>query len=132
MPTVSRWFVRTGLIALLAGLGLALAATLSGRPGVLMPTVIHLLVVGWLTQMIFGVGYWLFPKASTERPRGHAWLGWASYVALNAGLVLRVIAEPPAALGHPAPGLLTASAILQFLAALAFAANAWPRLRERA
>lgn len=131
MPTLSRWLVRTALIALLAGLGLGLAASASGRPALLMPTVIHLLVVGWLTQMIFGVGLWLFPKSSVERPRGHLWLGWICYGSLNAGLLLRVVAEPPAAAGHALPGLLPASAILQLVAALAFVANAWPRLRAR-
>jgi len=34
----------------------------SGVTNGLFPVYIHLLVFGWLTQLIFGVIYWMFPK----------------------------------------------------------------------
>lgn len=98
---------------------------------VVWPTYLHLLIVGWLTQLIFGVAFWLFPKYSSAKPRGSERLGWASFVLLNVGLLLRLLAEPRAMLGGEAGGLLIVSAIVQLLAGWAFVANTWPRVRER-
>ena len=91
------------------------------------------MMVGWVTQLIFGVGFWMFPKYSAERPRGSERLGWAGYWLLNSGLLLRVAAEPWQSVAPgPLPGVLLAvSAGLQWLAGLAFVVNTWPRLTER-
>lgn len=51
-------------------------------------------MVGWVTQMIIGVAFWMFPKYTRERPRGSEALAWITYVLLNVGLLLRAIAEP--------------------------------------
>lgn len=51
-------------------------------------------MVGWVTQMIFGVIYWMFPIITRAQPRGNERLGWAVYILLNVGLLLRVIYEP--------------------------------------
>jgi hypothetical protein len=87
-------------------------------------------MVGWVTELIFGVVFWLFPRYNKEMHRGRPWLGWGVYVSLNLGLLLRVIAEP---LNAYQPGeiwgwLLPLSALLQWLAALGFVANTWPRI----
>jgi hypothetical protein len=95
------------------------------------PTYLHLLVLGWLTQLIFGVALWLFPRHSPGRPRGNERLGWASFFLLNIGLVLRAIAEPSHALGHRVGALLIVAAVAQLLAGWAFVLNTWPRVRER-
>lgn len=131
MPVLSRWFIRTALIALLAGFGLAVVTALRGGAGLLAPTVLHLLVVGWLSQMVFGVAFWLFPTLSTATPRGREWLGWLCYLTLNAGLVLRVVAEPAVANGGAKAVALLGSAIFQLAAAIAFVVNTWPRVRTR-
>jgi hypothetical protein len=136
VPPLTRWFVKSGLLYLLAGF---LLAVLMQWPGVrewawlraAWPTYLHLLVVGWLTQLIFGVAFWLFPKYSAERPRGSERLGWASFVLLNVGLLLRIAGEPRALMGGDAATLLTLSAVAQLLAGWAFVANTWPRIRER-
>src|SRR5512146_3170529 len=99
MPTITRWFVKTSFVclglALAAGILLAFQAAfgLTALGGV-FPVYIHLLVFGWLTQLIFGVAYWMFPKYSIEKPRGSERLGWWTYGLLNTGLLLRAIAEP--------------------------------------
>jgi heme/copper-type cytochrome/quinol oxidase subunit 1 len=91
---------------------------------------LHLLVVGWLTQLIFGVAYWMFPRYSAERPRGSERLGWATFALLNLGLLLRGISEPwPSFRGRDL--LLISSALFQLFAAWAFVINTWPRVRER-
>src|SRR4029450_6492040 len=100
MPTQARFFIRTALAYLLAALivgGVLLAnqgLALDGRIAVLLPVFYHLLMVGWVTQLIFGVALWMFPPLSRERPRGDERLGWFTYAALNVGLLLRAIGEP--------------------------------------
>src|SRR5688500_17578623 len=136
MPPLTRWFVRAALVYLVAALILGVLLQSPGAQAmpvlaVVWPTYLHLLVVGWLTQLIFGVAFWLFPKYSAEHPRGSERLGWTSFVLLNVGLVLRIAGEPRALLGGDAATLLTASALAQLLAGWAFVANTWPRIRER-
>ena len=135
MPPITRWFVKTALLYLLLALctGLLLVwpggAPLSG----FFPVYFHTLTFGWLTQLIFGIALWMFPKYSAARPRGPEWLGWATYFLLNAGLVLRIIFEPLNS-GSPTPfsgWMLVASALLQWLAGLGFVANTWARVREK-
>jgi hypothetical protein len=132
MPPLTRWFVKLSLVYFVAALtgGVWQAA---GGPIWLTPITIHLLVVGWVTGMIFGVAYWMFPKFSPERPRGVDRLAVASFVFLNTGLLLRVVAEPlqVTSPSRAAAWLLVASAILQWLGALAFVLNTWPRVKGR-
>ncbi len=74
MPALTRWLVKTSFIYLLLAIGvgvlLALQSTVQWTViGGLFPVYIHLFVLGWLTELIFGVVYWMFPKYSNERPR---------------------------------------------------------------
>jgi hypothetical protein len=90
----------------------------------------HLLLVGFLLLVIFGVAFWMFPKISGGRPG--AGVGWLAFGLLNAGLLLRLLAEPLADRGRGAAAwevLLGISAVLPALAALAFAVAIWPRVR---
>jgi heme/copper-type cytochrome/quinol oxidase subunit 1 len=139
MPPLARWFVRTALAyfiaALLVGVALMLRLLVNLPPvvGALQPVYFHLLMVGWVAQLIFGMVYWMFPKYSRERPHGSERLAWATYWLLNAGLLLRAVGEPLATL-RPGPepgGMLAASALLQLLAGWAFVVNTWPRVKER-
>lgn len=136
MPTITRWFIKTSLIAFVAALilGVAQVAPQVGPPlRAAGPVYVHLLVVGWITQMIFGVAYWMFPKASKDTPRGSDRLAIASYACLNAGLLLRVFGEPAHTL-HPTAALawaLVLSALLQWVGGMAFVVNTWARVRER-
>lgn len=139
MPRLTRWYLKTALLyfvlALLIGVLLAgrAALALPAAVNALAPVYFHLLMVGWVSQLIFGVGFWMFPKQSAARPRGSERLGWATFGLLNAGLLLRLVAEPWQSL---APGLLpgsvlAVSAVLQWVAGLAFVTNTWPRVKER-
>lgn len=125
------------MLCLAAGLfGLTLVAAqpeLNGPAwvGALSPTLFHLLVAGWLTQLIFGVAHWMFPRHTAETPRGSERLMWLAWGTLNTGLLLRVLGEPRALLGGDAGLALPLSALLQFVAALAFIANLWRRVKVR-
>lgn len=138
MPTVSRWFLRASLLYMLAALILGIvtaagAAVESAVPwlSVLTPVQVHLWTVGWLTQLIFGVAHWLFPKHSSEHPRGHVWLMWVAFAGINGGLLLRVVAEPLAtgAAAGAVGAALVGAAGLQWLGGTAFAVHAWTRVR---
>lgn len=136
MPRVSQWFIRTAMMYLVTAL--ILGAVMQTSLAAWFPlfralwiTYLHLLVVGWLTQLIFGVAYWMFPRYSAEHPRGSERLGWATFALLNVGLLLRVIAEPWHAVSGRGGPLLVGSALLQLLAGWIFVVNTWPRIRER-
>lgn len=140
MPLITRTFIKTSLVyfvlALVAGLLTAVARVISLPPvfNRMTPVYFHLLMVGWVTLMIMGVAFWMFPRFTKELPRGHIWLMWAAYGLINVGLILRVIAEPMLGLtagSMPWGELLAASALTQWLGGLCFVANVWPRLQER-
>lgn len=139
MPPIARLYVKTALVYLVAALAtgvlLALSPVLAlpAWVGRLNPVYFHLFLVGWLTQLIIGVAYWMFPKFSRELPRGHDRLALATYGLINVGLLVRAVAEPAAALS---PALLWSwglalSALLQWLGGLLFVANTWPRVKEK-
>jgi len=133
MPPVTRWHVKLSLLYLVVALGLGIVQAPDGSGGVLFAPYVHLLAVGWITQMIFGVAYWMFPRFSKERPRGSNELAIAACILLNLGLILRAVAEPLHA-RHATPplgALLAISAVAQWLAGMAFVINTWPRVKER-
>ena len=139
MPTLSRWFIKVGLLYF--AVGLMMGAILLAQPvmgwspslHVLRPVYLHFLFIGWVTQLIMGVGYWMFPKQSKEKPRGSEWLGWAVFILLNVGLVLRAIGEPMIVLAPQADmGWMVASAsTFLLLAGWGFILNTWGRIKER-
>jgi hypothetical protein len=135
MPAVTRWYIKASLLYLAAALLLAawLAAPFANSPPGLSPVFFHFFLVGWVTQMIMGVGFWFFPKFTQAQPRGSEPLAWAVFALLNLGLLLRAVAEPwQAAQPGPLPGWsLAVSALLQWLAGLLFVLNTWPRIKER-
>jgi heme/copper-type cytochrome/quinol oxidase subunit 1 len=139
MPRLTRYFIKTALIylavSLLAGLLVAARAAfdLPSELAALTPVYFHLFMVGWVTQLIFGMLFWMLPRQSKERPRGDERLAWVAYVSINIGLILRAIGEPLVTL-QPALGagwLLALSALLQLTGGWAFIGSVWPRVRER-
>lgn len=139
MPVLARWIIKTAFVFL--GIALALGILLAAGPlwnsppllTDLFPGYIHILTVGWLTLLIFGVAYWMFPKFTPARPHGDERWNWAAYIALSTGLVLRLVAEPLTDLlpsSFPG-GLLVLSALLQWLGGMVFMANLWKRVKVK-
>jgi hypothetical protein len=139
MPTLSRWFIKIGMLYFVAGL--LMGALLMAQPVMgwssslqaLRPVYLHLLFIGWVTQIIMGVGYWMFPKQSQENPRGSERLGWAVLILLNVGMILRAIGEPAMILA-PQAGLgwmLATASLCLLLAGWGFIFNTWRRIKER-
>lgn len=139
MPTLSRWLIRTALVccaaAFLLGLALAIAPLRSAHPmlAAAWPSYIHLLVVGWITQLIMGVAYWMFPRVQRRPAPASDRQGWIVYASINIGLACRLVGEPIAgAYAGGAPGwLLPLSAALQLIAMVMFVVGIWPRVRTR-
>jgi hypothetical protein len=138
MPTLARWFIKTALAYLAAALVLGAALALAPVTGWNLPAAatmahLHLLVVGWLTQLIFGVAYWLFPRHSREQPFGMTPLAWLAYATLNGGLLLRTVAEPAQAVSAWAGwGIaLVAAGVFQAAAGVAFVVYIWPRVQSK-
>lgn len=128
MPTLTRWFLRAALLDLVAGLalGIWLAVSPDAMAGGWRLVYVHLLVMGWATQMIFGVAYWMFPRKQPLDLDAFDALGWTCFVGTNLGLVVRAVAEP-----YGMRGGMLAAAALQLLAVLAFVVQIWPRVTTR-
>ncbi len=135
MPPLTRWFIKASLISLAAALLIRVLLAVLPAPysGAFAPVFFHLFVWGWVTQIIFGVAYWMFPTFTKERPRGYEGLWTATFWCFNTGLIFRVIGEPLHVLRPEAlwAWLTILAAILQWLAAIGFVVNIWGRVKER-
>ena len=140
MPPIARTFVKAAflcfLVALLLGALMMLDRWLSFCAWLKAAYLgqLHLLLVGWITQLAIGVAYWIFPRFLKEqdpRPRGPDTLAWAVLVCLNAGLLLRFLFEPFYLLSAQPwlAGLVALSGALQALAVVGFAWLIWGRIR---
>jgi hypothetical protein len=76
MPALTRWFIKSALAyfvgALLLGVVVAMPAVCAVPPAIITlgPVYVHVFMVGWVAQFIFGIVYWMFPRYSKEKPRG--------------------------------------------------------------
>lgn len=139
MNVLTRWYIKSALVFFVAALLVRLVQAVnsllpfSTAAGSLGPVYFHFFLVGWVTQLIFGVVYWMFPKYSTTKPRGSELLAWITFWLLNIGLVLRAVGEPLQTLNPSelSGWMLAASAVLQWLAGMGFIANTWPRVKEK-
>lgn len=137
MPWFTRWSIRFAMVYFLLSWLFEFwrVGQFYGFPTLVWAdrvAVFHLFFVGWLTQLIFGVAYWMFPTQSRDMPRGRTWLSVCTLVGLNLGVVLRVLSEPIALLPGYSPlwrMLLLLAGLLQYIAALCFVVNLWPRIR---
>ena len=139
MPPLTRWFIKAAMVCLVlaflvrAIIGILPIWNLQSIVAALAPVYLHLFMWGWVTQLIFGVVYWMFPKPSKDNPHGHEALWLATFWLFNLGLALRVVGEPLHLLRPEAlwAWLVATAAVLQWLAGMAFVVNTWSRVKER-
>jgi hypothetical protein len=106
---------------------------------------VQVLVVGWLTQLIMGIAWWLFPPLASglrrdvpkpvrrgQAQRGNERLFWATFVCLNLGILLQAVFAPLHSLTQAKVFSFLAgiSGLFLLVAAIAFVANMWRRVRE--
>jgi len=140
MPPIARTFVKAAFLYFLAAFLLGALMMLdrwldfSRWLGALTMSQLHLLVVGWITQLAIGVAYWMFPRFLKEqdpRPRGSDALAWFVLASLNAGLLLRFAIEPFYLMDAKPwlAALMALAGVLQALSACAFGWIIWGRIR---
>ncbi|NLG08979.1 MAG: hypothetical protein GX560_06970 [Deinococcales bacterium] len=121
---MSRWqvaFLRAALLWLVATGALGLWVTLSpGLSALVRPTHAHMGTIGFFLGMVMGVAFWMLPRPGGIRQTG---LEAATFLLLQAGLVLRVAGEPwwRAGGGALPYALFVASGVCLLLAMLTFA-----------
>src|SRR5688572_16403509 len=107
MPKLTRWAIRSAMIYLILGLAGWLVVTanqlgyIGGTWYALRPVSIHWITIGWLTQLIFAVMFWMFPIIRRAEPYGRVWVAWLGFITLNLGLLLRAIFEVGISWGMP-------------------------------
>lgn len=130
MPTLSVWFIRASLVALVLGYTVGLlmlslkAWTRTGLMALLLTPHVDLLLVGWTMQLTMGVAFWILPRFDGGRSRGAAGFAWIALVLLNAGVLL---------VGGGSlvrsDGARLAGRLMEATAAVAFGLHAWRRIK---
>jgi hypothetical protein len=137
MPRLTRWYLRSAfaylVVAFLLGLWMAAdsAFALPLTAARLHDLYLQVFMVGWITQLIFGIANWMFPTFSRRAPRRSSRLGWLAFALLNSGLIITIIMELISLVADaPTPGAGRGVATsLQWLAALLFVVNSWGRVK---
>jgi hypothetical protein len=77
MPTISKFFIVTGILCVLAGMAWGMQMAASGNHG-MMPAHAHLNLLGFVTLTLMGLFYWLRGSAGLL-----AWINyWLSTVSV--------------------------------------------------
>lgn len=123
------WFVKAFIRASLAWftLGIALGLAMAAHPAwvVYRPAHAHMNVVGFITMMIFGVGYQLLPRLFGHKLHSSA-LAIAHWWFANLGLALMVLGFLLAPhIGARSAPLTTVGGSFFALGAFSFVANMW-------
>ena len=131
MPSLSVLLVRTALCWLASGI--AMGALLLAAKAAPLPAgvsrLFHLhseaVLVGWMVQFALGVAWWILPKYPRLPERGSPAPIWGVWLLLNGGVLLAGVGR---SVGAP-DAIVMAGRVAELLAALAFAAAAWPRVK---
>lgn len=136
MTPLVRLYVKTSFAFLLLGLILGgyitVEVNLRGR-AVAWPLItahVHLLLVGFVLMLVFGVATWMFPRPGRDGGRYRPGLAWLVYWLLTASTLVRVLGElAAAAAGTRGSTLAALGGLGQLAAAIVFVANMWTRVR---
>jgi hypothetical protein len=135
MPAITRYFIKSGMIYFILGIICAFIAELPfvSTGALLLPVYWHMLVIGWISQIIMGVSIWMFPRTKKQRENIESFPAVASFWTLNAGLILRFMAEPfiPLFQGVMMTSVILISSLLQFAAVVLYLIEIWPRVQSR-
>jgi cbb3-type cytochrome oxidase subunit 1 len=136
MTPLVRLYVKTSFVFLLLGLLLggyvAVEVNVLGRgvPWPLITAHVHLLLVGFLLMLVFGIATWMFPRPGRDDARYRPGLAWVVYWLLTASTIVRALGEIGAAIAGSRGSLLAAVGGLgQLAAAIVFIVNMWTRIR---
>jgi len=130
VPRLTVWMIRAALVHL--GAGFAIGALLLAHRGtpihhavpLLRPAHAELLLLGWTVQLAMGVAFWILPRFRAGPERGDERPALLAFLLLNLGVIAAAVGGVPG-LGP----LLAGGRLAEGLAAAAFAAHAWPRVK---
>lgn len=128
--------IKAGLLYLIAGISLSVLSDIPGLDAGMSLLAIywHMIVLGWITQVIMGVSIWMFPGRRRGKRDKESILPWFVFGFLNAGLILRFVSEPFTAGADAPTGLATVlvlSALLQTGGVLFYLIEMWPRVQAK-
>ena len=136
MTLLVRLYVKTSFVFLLLGLAvggyITIQVNLVGRgvPWPLITAHVHLLLVGFMFMLIFGVATWMFPRPPRDDAHYRPWLGWLVYCLLMASTVVRTLGELGAAVaGTRGSPMAALGGVGQVAATVVFVVNMWTRVR---
>ena len=136
MTPLVRLYVKTSFVFLLLGLVLGGYITaeinLLGRavPWPLITAHVHLLLVGFLLTLVFGIATWMFPRPARDDARYRPRVAWLVYWLLTASTAVRLLGELAAAVaGTRGSPLAALGGLGQLAAVIVFVVNMWTRVR---
>lgn len=137
MPPLIRRYIKTSFVFLLLGMLLGTYATVEvnlrgrGVPWPLVTAHVHLVLVGFMLMLVFGVATWMFPRPARDDARYRPGLAEAVYWLLTLSTAVRTVGElASAAVGVRGGSPLAAlGGVGQLAAALLFVVNMWVRVR---
>ncbi len=86
MSSITVWFIRCAMIYFLLAILLGIMMTMTGPMYPWMPIHTHFNLLGWMSMMIFGVGYHILPRFS-GKPLWSEKLATAQLWIANIGLI---------------------------------------------
>ncbi len=128
MDSFVRQFIKSSLAWLAGGVTLGVAMAVRPELVVYRPAHMHMNFLGFVTMMIFGVGYHLLPRLGgaplrwRSLPTVHLWVGNAGLALMVTGFMLRP------SLASPGQVTLGVGATLSAFGALCFVLNIWRTL----
>ncbi len=86
MSSITVWFIRCAMVYFLLALLLGIQMSVAGPVYPIMPIHVHFNLLGWMSMMVYGVGYHILPRFSGRPLFSEALSFWQLWLA-NAGLL---------------------------------------------
>ena len=86
MSKITVWFIKSALIYFMLAIALGLYMAVSGTIYPYMPIHAHFNLLGWMSMMIYGVGYHILPRFSGKPLYSEKIAEWQFWLA-NVGLI---------------------------------------------
>jgi len=86
MSSITVWFIRCAIIYFMLAILLGIMMSVTGPTYPVMPIHVHFNLLGWMSMMVYGVGYHILPRFS-GRPLWSDPLATAQLWMANIGLI---------------------------------------------
>ena len=126
MSRITVWFIRCAVIYFIAAMVIGIVMTVKGGVYPLKPIHTHLNLLGWISMMVYGVGYHILPRFSgvplwcDKLAIAHIWTANIGLLGMVAGWALKE------SFGN---GILHGFAMLEGLSIIFFAINMLKTIR---